>query len=54
MCVPCEAAKERLRAAQALREVVEVKYGLSPALRLIFPLPENTDELMRLVAKLDT
>lgn len=52
MCVPCEAAKERLHAAQRLRDAVEEKYGLKPALRSIFPLPETTDELLKLVAKL--
>ena len=52
MCEPCDAARERLIAARRLRQVVEGKYVLAPALRSIFPLPETPADLMKLVAKL--
>lgn len=53
MCAPCDAAKQRLLAASRLREAVEEKFGLGPALKTVFsPLPPS-DGLLALAAKLD-
>lgn len=53
MCVPCEAAKDRLLAAHNLRDAVEGKYGLGPALKTVLPLPAPTAEWEALIARFD-
>lgn len=57
MCIPCEAAKERLFAAHKLRAAVEGRYdeeyGLGTALKAAFPPKLLGDELQSLARKLD-
>lgn len=52
MCLPCEAAKERLMAAYRLRETVEGKYGLGPAMKAVFSPPIDDAELIALAREL--
>ena len=50
MCIPCEAAKERLMAACRLRDAVENRFGFGPALKAVYspPPPDlDLDELAR-------
>ena len=52
MCLPCEAAKERLMAAYRLREAVEGKYGIGPALKAIYSPPIEDADLLKMAREL--
>ena len=53
MCIPCEAAKARLLAANILRETVEGRYGLGPALKAVFSPPPPSLDLQELAQRFD-